>query len=64
MDPGDDLTMILSCLKTDNHYEMMPDGTIEFAWQQMRKIPRKLGNERNIIERYPNDGMIVEVIPQ
>jgi pyruvate formate-lyase activating enzyme-like uncharacterized protein len=64
MDPGDDLTMILSYLKTDSYYEMMPDGTIEFAWQQLRKIPRKLGNERNIIERYPNDGMIVEVIPQ
>jgi len=30
----------------------------------MRKIPHKFSGERKIIERYPNDGMIVEVIPQ
>ena len=63
MDPGDDLEMILSCLKAGSCYEEMPDGTIEFDWQQMRKVPRKFGGERKIIERYPNDGMIVEVIP-
>ena len=63
MDPGDDLEMILACLKAGSYYEEMPDGTIEFDWQQMRKVPRKFGGERKIIERYPNDGMIVEVIP-
>lgn len=63
MDSGDDLEMILSCLKAGSYYEEMPDGTIEFDWQQMRKVPRKFGGERKIIERYPNDGMIVEVIP-
>ncbi|HJJ73488.1 MAG TPA: 4Fe-4S cluster-binding domain-containing protein [Methanocorpusculum sp.] len=63
MDPLDDLEMILSQMRPGSYYEEMPDGTIELDWQQMRKIPRKFGGERKIIERYPNDGMIVEVIP-
>ena len=64
MDPGTDLEMILSLMRPRSYYEEMDDGTIELDWQQMRKIPRKFGGERKIIERYPNDGMIVEVIPQ
>lgn len=64
MDPKDDLEIILPCLKAGSYYEAMEDGTIELDWQQMRKVPRKFGGERKIIERYPNDGMIVEVIPQ
>ena len=64
MDPKGDLEMILSLMKPGSYYEEMEDGTIELDWQQMRKIPRKFGGERKIIERYPNDGMVVEVIPQ
>ncbi|HJJ29273.1 MAG TPA: 4Fe-4S cluster-binding domain-containing protein [Methanocorpusculum sp.] len=64
MDPGNDLEMIVSLMKPGSYYEEMEDGTIELDWQQMRKIPRKFGGERKIIERYPNNGMIVEVIPQ
>jgi len=64
MDPGNDLEMILSLMRPGSFYEEMEDGTIELDWQQMRKIPKKFGGERKIIERYPNDGMIVEVIPQ
>ncbi|MDR3102050.1 MAG: 4Fe-4S cluster-binding domain-containing protein [Methanocalculaceae archaeon] len=60
---GSDLDMILSCLKAGSCYEVMLDGTIEFDWQQMWKVPCKFGGERKIIERYPNGGMIVEVIP-
>ena len=64
MDPGSDLEMILSLMRPGSCYAEMDDGTIELDWQQMRKIPRKFGGERKIIERYPNGGMIVEVIPQ
>ncbi len=64
MEVKGDLEMILPCLRAGSYYEEMEDGTIELDWQQMRKIPRKFGGERKIIERYPNDGMIVEVIPQ
>jgi len=64
MDPGNDLEMIISLMRPGSYYESMDDGTIELDWQQMRKIPRKFGGERKIIERYPNNGMIVEVIPQ
>ncbi len=64
MNPGNDLEMILSLMKPGSYYEEMEDGTIELDWQQMRKIPRKFGTDRKIIERYPNNGMIVEVIPQ
>lgn len=64
MIPGEDLEMILSCLKAGSYYEEMEDGTIELDWREMRKVPRKFGTDRKIIERYPNDGMIVEVSPQ
>ena len=64
MDPGNDMEMILSLMRPGSTYAEMEDGTIELDWQQMRKIPRKFGGERKIIERYPNGGMIVEVIPQ
>lgn len=64
MNPGNDLEMILSLMKAGSYYEEMDDGTIELDWMQMRKIPRKFGSDRKIIERYPNDGMIVEVTPQ
>lgn len=64
MRPEGDLEMILSLMKPGSFYEDMEDGTIELDWVQMRKIPRKFGSDRKIIERYPNDGMIVEVTPQ
>ncbi|MDO5844017.1 MAG: radical SAM protein [Methanocorpusculum sp.] len=64
MNPEGDLEMILSLMKAGSFYEEMEDGTIELDWVQMRKIPRKFGSDRKIIERYPNDGMIVEVTPQ
>ncbi|HJJ90900.1 MAG TPA: radical SAM protein [Methanocorpusculum sp.] len=63
METGTNLEMILPYLKASSGYEVMPNGTIELNWKQMRKIPRKFGKERKIIERYPNDGIIVEVIP-
>jgi pyruvate formate-lyase activating enzyme-like uncharacterized protein len=63
MDPGNDLEIVLSCLKASSYYEEMPDGTLELDWKQMYKIPRKFGGNRMIIERYPNHGMIVEVVP-
>ena len=64
MNPGNDLEMILSLMRPGSTYAEMDDGTIELDWQQMRKIPAKFGSDRKIIERYPNNGMIVEVIPQ
>jgi pyruvate formate-lyase activating enzyme-like uncharacterized protein len=64
MHPGSDLVMILSCLRAGSCYAEMEDGTIELDWQQMRKVPKKFGSDRKIIERYPNGGMIVEVTPQ
>ncbi|HJJ54494.1 MAG TPA: radical SAM protein [Methanocorpusculum sp.] len=64
MNPGADLEMILSLMRPGSTYAEMDDGTIELDWQQMRKIPAKFGSDRKIIERYPNNGMIVEVIPQ
>ncbi|HJJ42368.1 MAG TPA: radical SAM protein [Methanocorpusculum sp.] len=63
MNPGDDLELILSQLKAGSTYEEMADGTIELNWLQMRKLPKKFGSDKKIIERYPNDGMIVEVTP-
>lgn len=64
MNPGNDLEIILSLLRPGSTYAEMEDGTIELDWKQMRKIPAKFGHDRKIIERYPNNGMIVEVIPQ
>ena len=63
IDPLNDLDLILGNLRSDQ-YELMPDGTMELGYMYLKRIPDKYGSNRKIIERYPNNGMIVEVIPQ
>jgi pyruvate formate-lyase activating enzyme-like uncharacterized protein len=39
------------------------EGRIEMAWQVLAEQPERFPGKRYIIERYPNGGMVVEVIP-
>ncbi len=64
MNPGNGLEMILSLMRPGCTYAEMDNGTIELDWQQICKIPAKFDINRKIIERYPNNGMTVEVIPR
>lgn len=45
-----------------DEYEVTP-GTIELAWWVLSESSGKIPGEKYIIERYPNNGMIVEVTP-
>jgi pyruvate formate-lyase activating enzyme-like uncharacterized protein len=39
------------------------DGCIELSWRALRKRAKHLSGKKYIVERYPNRGVVVEVIP-
>jgi pyruvate formate-lyase activating enzyme-like uncharacterized protein len=39
------------------------EGRVEMAWWLLEKYADDLEGEKYVIERYPNNGMIVEVTP-
>jgi pyruvate formate-lyase activating enzyme-like uncharacterized protein len=39
------------------------EGRIELSWKALRKQARRLPGKKYIVERYPNRGVVVEVIP-
>jgi uncharacterized protein len=39
------------------------DGRIELSWKALRKQAKRLPGKKYIVERYPNRGVVVEVIP-
>ena len=46
----------------DGSYEEC-EGRIELSWKALRKQARRLPGRKYIVERYPNRGVVVEVIP-
>ncbi len=46
----------------DGEYAVV-DGAVELAWERLAAARSAVGGEKTIIERYPNRGMVVEVIP-
>jgi pyruvate formate-lyase activating enzyme-like uncharacterized protein len=57
----DDPGAITSFLK-EGSFEVLP-GRIELSWWILAEEGERLPGEKRIIERYPNNGMIVEVTP-
>lgn len=57
-----DLADILAAFNEES-YEIQPDGSVECAWWLLDDQTDQSDLEREIIERYPNNGMIVEVNP-
>jgi pyruvate formate-lyase activating enzyme-like uncharacterized protein len=39
------------------------DGRVELSWKALRKQAKRLPGKKYIVERYPNRGVVVEVIP-
>lgn len=46
----------------DGEYAVV-DGTVELAWERLAAARTAVEGEKAIVERYPNRGMLVEVIP-
>ena len=57
-----DLKELIATLDEES-YEPQPDGSIECAWWLLDDLTAEENLELSIIERYPNNGMIVEVTP-
>jgi pyruvate formate-lyase activating enzyme-like uncharacterized protein len=46
----------------DGEYAVV-DGALELAWERLAAGRDAVAGEKAIVERYPNRGMVVEVIP-
>jgi uncharacterized protein len=46
----------------DGDYAVV-DGAVELSWERLAAARNAVGGEKTIIERYPNRGMVVEMIP-
>ena len=46
----------------DGEYAVV-DGAVELGWERLAAARDAVGGEKTIVERYPNRGMVVEVIP-
>ncbi len=57
-----DLSHLLATFE-EGSYELQPDGSVECEWWLLDDLKGEPGLELEIIERYPNNGMIVEIEP-
>ncbi len=61
--PADGVDLVVSALGLgDGEYEVV-DGALELAWDRLAAGRSAVAGEKAIVERYPNRGMVVEVLP-
>jgi pyruvate formate-lyase activating enzyme-like uncharacterized protein len=61
--PEGDLVEAIAALELDADEYGVVEGGIELAWWRLAEDRASVRGEKTIVERYPNRGMIVEVIP-
>jgi len=61
--PADGVGGAIAALGLDDGDFAVVDGAVELAWEQLAAARAAVAGEKAIVERYPNRGMVVEVIP-
>lgn len=61
--PADGVDSVVAALGLEDGEYAVVDGGVELAWERLAAARAAVKGEKAIVERYPNRGMVVEVIP-
>lgn len=61
--PADGVDGTVAVLGLEDGEYAVVEGAVELAWERLAAARAAVGGEKAIVERYPNRGMVVEVIP-
>lgn len=61
LEPSSELDLSRLPVKGDRYQKI--DGRYEMDWRLLKRLAKRLPGRKCIIERYPNHGVVVEVIP-
>ena len=61
--PADGVDGAVAALGLGDGEFAVVDGAVELAWERLAAARAAVAGEKAIVERYPNRGMVVEVIP-
>jgi pyruvate formate-lyase activating enzyme-like uncharacterized protein len=60
---GDGVGSAVAALGLEDGEYAVVDGALELGWERLAAGRDEVAGEKAIVERYPNRGMVVEVIP-